>query len=182
MVRIVFEWTIVLHESRKDTVFTGRNGCFCAFSILIRVRLFVVHQGFPLLSSGDKKWSLFWNPSNKLYSDTNVFFWDHLWIPWAIWTILIIYNFIYIIYNCPSFFWLTKFTKVSFVFTTTPNYFVCCANVQMSPGKRISTFDTGVMFFYIKTWFLLVDVAISHIEYDYISSITFLHYFQFRKI
>ena len=55
MLRIVFEWKIVLHESRKEMVFTGKNGCFGAFSILIRGRLFGVHQGFPLVSSGDKK-------------------------------------------------------------------------------------------------------------------------------
>ena len=39
MLRVVFEWTLGLQDSRKDTVFNRSNGCFCAFSIPIRGKL-----------------------------------------------------------------------------------------------------------------------------------------------
>ena len=39
MLRVVFEWTIGLQDSGKDTVFIRSNGCFCAFSIPIQGKL-----------------------------------------------------------------------------------------------------------------------------------------------
>ena len=36
MLRTVFDWTLDLHESGRDALFTRSSGCFCAISIPIK--------------------------------------------------------------------------------------------------------------------------------------------------